>query len=167
MAFCVDLGQELAGDAMDMAGDTKRGSRFIALLKGRPFALRIAVALWGRVILLSFLPALLGWLGTSYRISILISDGLLAFFSIRLLQSQSSETGRRAMRGAYLGATLGMMAFLIANSSVRRCARSFPRVAGARQHLARVQALRGRKPWLYLLLKLLSKTCVWNSPILP
>jgi hypothetical protein len=40
-------------------------------------------------------------------------SGVLATFSIRLLQSQTPEAGRRAMRGAYLGATLGMIAFLI------------------------------------------------------
>jgi geranylgeranylglycerol-phosphate geranylgeranyltransferase len=34
MAFFVGLGEEIAGDAMDMEGDKQRGSRSIALLKG-------------------------------------------------------------------------------------------------------------------------------------
>jgi geranylgeranylglycerol-phosphate geranylgeranyltransferase len=34
MAFFIVLGEEIAGDAMDMEGDKKRGSRSIALLKG-------------------------------------------------------------------------------------------------------------------------------------
>jgi geranylgeranylglycerol-phosphate geranylgeranyltransferase len=65
------------------------------------------------VILLSFLPILMGWLGTSYLVMILITDVVLVYFSIRLLKSQTPATGRQAMRGAYLGATLGILAFLI------------------------------------------------------
>jgi geranylgeranylglycerol-phosphate geranylgeranyltransferase len=113
MAFFVDLGEEIAGDAMDMEGDKKRGSRSIALLKGKRYALRISIALWGLVILLSFLPILMGWLGTSYLVMILITDVVLVYFSTRLLKSQTPATGRQAMRGAYLGATLGILAFLV------------------------------------------------------
>jgi geranylgeranylglycerol-phosphate geranylgeranyltransferase len=113
MAFFVDLGEEIAGDAMDMEGDKKRGSRSIALLKGKQFALHISVVLWGLVILLSFVPALLGWLGASYLAMILITDVVLVYFSIQLLKSQTPQTGRQAMRGAYLGAILGIVAFLI------------------------------------------------------
>jgi geranylgeranylglycerol-phosphate geranylgeranyltransferase len=113
MAFFIDLGEEIAGDAMDMEGDKKRGSRSIALLKGRRFALHVTVILWGVVVLLSSLPALMGWLGAGYLVTILITDGVLAYFSVRLLQSQTPQAGRKAMRGAYLGATLGIVAFLV------------------------------------------------------
>jgi geranylgeranylglycerol-phosphate geranylgeranyltransferase len=113
MAFCIDLGEEIAGDAMDMEGDKKRGSRSIALLKGKKFALKISIALWGMVIILSLLPALLSWLGGSYLVMILITDCVLVFFSLKLVKSQTPESGRQAMRGAYLGATLGVLAFLI------------------------------------------------------
>ena len=113
MAFFVDLGEEIAGDAMDMEGDKKRGSRSIALLKGKRFALLISVTLWSLVILLSFLPVLMGWLGTSYLVFILITDVVLVYFSIKLLNSQTPAEGRKAMRGAYLGATLGIVGFLL------------------------------------------------------
>ena len=113
IAFFIDLGEEIAGDAMDMEGDKKRGSRSIALIKGKPFALRVTVFLWGLVILLTFLPMLLGLTGLGYLFMILITDVVLVFFSIRLLKSQTPEAGRQAMRGAYLGATLGVFAFLV------------------------------------------------------
>jgi len=113
MAFFIDLGEEIAGDAMDMEGDKKRGSRSLALLKGRPYALRITVILWGAVIALSLVPALLGWLGLTYLVFILLTDALLVVFAIRLLRSRTPAAGRQAMRGAYLGATLGVVAFLI------------------------------------------------------
>jgi len=95
-----------------MEGDRKRGSRSLALLKGRQFALRVALLVWSLVIPLSVLPGLLGWLGPSYLIGILISDGLLVFFAVRLWRSRNPAAGRQAMRGAYLGATLGVVAFL-------------------------------------------------------
>lgn len=113
MAFFLDLGEEIAGDAMDMEGDKKRASRSIALLKGRRFALILSVILWGLVILLSLLPALMGWLNKAYLLAILPTDALLVFFSIRLVKSQNPSEGRRAMRGAYLGTTLGIFAFLL------------------------------------------------------
>ena len=113
MAFFIDLGEEIAGDAMDAEGDKQRGSRSLAILKGRSFALRVSVACWALVILLSFLPVLLGLLGMNYLVFILITDGLLLFFSIKLLKSQDADSGHRAMRGAYLGASLAVLAFLV------------------------------------------------------
>jgi len=112
-AFFLDLGEEIAGDAMDMEGDRKRGSRSIALLKGKRFALWIAVALWGLVVLISMVPVILGIFGIAYLIPILVTDGLLVYFSIQLLRSQTPAAGRKAMRGVYLGATTGIFALLI------------------------------------------------------
>lgn len=113
MAFFIDLGEEIAGDAMDIEGDQQRGSRTIALRKGRAFAVRVAVALWGLVVALSLVPLLLGWLGTAYAAAVLVIDAALIFFSNRLLRSRDPQAGRRAMRGAYLGGTLGMLVYLI------------------------------------------------------
>ena len=113
IVFFFDLGEEIAGDAMDMEGDKQRRSRSIALIHGRRFALKLSLALWGLVILLSFLPALLGWLGSAYLIFILVTDGLIVYFAVRLWQSQDPASGRRAMRGAYLGASVGLVAFLV------------------------------------------------------
>ena len=57
--------------------------------------------------------ALLGWLGSAYLIFILVTDGLIVYFAVRLWQSQDPASGRRAMRGAYLGASVGLVAFLV------------------------------------------------------
>lgn len=113
IGFFIDLGEEIAGDAMDMEGDKKRDSRSIAILKGRRFALGLSSLFFGLVILLSLVPALFGWLGASYLVMIAIMDVLIVFFTIRLLKSQTSAEGVRAMRGLYIGATVGMLAFII------------------------------------------------------
>lgn len=113
IGFFIDLGEEIAGDAMDMEGDRKRHSRSIAILKGRRFALGLSSLFFALVILLSLVPALFGWLGVSYLAMIAIMDVLIVFFTIRLLKSQTSAEGVRAMRGLYIGATVGMLAFII------------------------------------------------------
>jgi len=113
MAFLIDLGEEIAGDAMDMDGDRKRDSRSIALKLGREFALSVSSLIFGTVILVSLLPLGFGWLGAGYLPMILITDVLIVYFTIRLRRSRSPAEGRSAMRGIYLGALFGMLGFLI------------------------------------------------------
>jgi geranylgeranylglycerol-phosphate geranylgeranyltransferase len=113
MAFLVDLGEEIAGDAMDIEGDKKRGSRSIGILYGRGFALRISAALFGLVIVVSWIPVLFGWAGAVYLVLIGITDVLILVFTIRLLRSKTPEEGRSAMRGIYLGALFGVLAAIL------------------------------------------------------
>jgi len=113
MAFFIDLGEEIAGDAMDIEGDKKRDSRSIAIMMGRNFALAISSSLFGLVILISFIPIIFGWLGASYLLMIFIMDLLIIVFAIRLLKSKTPQEGRSSMRGIYLGALFGMLAFIM------------------------------------------------------
>ncbi len=113
MAFGINLGEEIAGDAMDIEGDRQRGSRSIAILKGRSYALRISAAVFALVVVVTLVPAWLGWLGASYLAMILITDSMIVLFTTRLLKSRTPEEGRRAMRGIYLGALVGLLAFLV------------------------------------------------------
>jgi len=112
IAFLIDLAEEIAGDAMDMAGDRKRASRSIALRVGRDTALRIAGALFILVVLLSYVPFLLGWLAVGYLLLISAIGIVVLFFTVRLLRSQTPEEGRSAMRGIYLSILFGMLVFL-------------------------------------------------------
>jgi geranylgeranylglycerol-phosphate geranylgeranyltransferase len=98
---------------MDMEGDKKRGSKSIALLVGKKFSLRLSGSLFGLVVLISLIPVLLRWLGLSYLIMILIMDAIIIVFTVRLLRSKTPEEGRQSMRRIYLGALVGMLAFLI------------------------------------------------------
>ncbi|HEX9331289.1 MAG TPA: UbiA family prenyltransferase [Anaerolineales bacterium] len=111
-AFLIDLAEEIAGDAMDMEGDRKRGSKSIAIMMGRDTALRITASLFILVILLSYIPFIFGWLGRSYLILVCIMNVTVILFTIRLLRSRTSEEGRSAMRGIYLGILFGMLAFI-------------------------------------------------------
>ena len=113
IGFFIDLGEEIAGDAMDIEGDKKRGSKSVAIVRGRSFALVISGLLFGLVVLISFIPVIYGWLGASYLLMIFITDTLIVVFTIRLLKSKTSAEGIKSMRGIYLGGLVGMLAFII------------------------------------------------------
>jgi geranylgeranylglycerol-phosphate geranylgeranyltransferase len=113
IAFVFDLAEEIAGDAMDAEGDRQRASKSIAIVSGKQTALRLSGILFGFVVVLSFLP--LGWegFGLRYLLPISLMDILIIFFVRRLLKSQTPDEGRRWMRGLYLSASCGLLAFLL------------------------------------------------------
>jgi geranylgeranylglycerol-phosphate geranylgeranyltransferase len=113
IAFVFDLAEEIAGDAMDAEGDQQRASHSIAIVSGKQTALRISGMLFGLVVMLSLLPIIWGGLALPYMSMIVLTDLLLIFFVIKLLRSQTPAEGRSSMRGLYLSASLGLMAFLI------------------------------------------------------
>jgi geranylgeranylglycerol-phosphate geranylgeranyltransferase len=113
MAFFLDLAEEIAGDALDAEGDLKRGSKSIAIVMGKPFALRISGFLLLLVVGFSYIPVAGGWLGVSYLVIMSLTDLLILFFTLKLLRHRTTQEGRRAMRGIYLGASLGFLAFLV------------------------------------------------------
>ncbi|MBE0682975.1 MAG: UbiA family prenyltransferase [Anaerolineales bacterium] len=113
IGFFLDLGEEIAGDAMDMEGDKQRGSKSIALVYGRSVALTLSASFFGLVVLISFIPVVFHWLGAGYLLLIIITDTLTVVFTVRLLKSKTSAEGVKSMRGIYLGALVGMLAFIL------------------------------------------------------
>jgi geranylgeranylglycerol-phosphate geranylgeranyltransferase len=113
-AFLIDFGEEIAGDAMDIEGDKKRDSKSIAILRGKKFALRISGGAFLLVFLISFIPYFMGWLGLTYLVTICLANVITLFSTVRLLRSQTPEDGRKYMRFIYIGATFGMLAYIIA-----------------------------------------------------
>lgn len=113
IAFFIDLGEEIASDAMDMAGDAKINSRSIALSRGKDAALKIAGISFALVVFVSFIPVVFGWLGIVYLCMILFMDALIIFSTYKLLKSQTLEEGRHYTRMIYLGATVGLVGFII------------------------------------------------------
>ncbi|NMB59790.1 MAG: UbiA family prenyltransferase [Chloroflexi bacterium] len=118
MAFFIDLGEEITGDALDLEGDQQRGARSIARSMGKPFALRAAVVMWGLVILLGWIPVISGLMGAIYGLTILAVDTVIIYFSLRLLRTDDVSTQRKCMKGIYIGATLVVLAFLIGQVTI-------------------------------------------------
>lgn len=112
-AFFLDLGEEIAADAMDVKGDKQRNSKSIAIKMGREIALRISSILFFLVILISLVPIYFGWVGTSYLFMIVISDAIIFLSVLKLLRSRTSEEGHFCIKLIYRGALLGLLAFII------------------------------------------------------
>lgn len=112
IAALIDLGEEIAADAMDVKGDLLIDSKSLAIKHGKPFALKISSLIFFTVLLLSVLPFLFKWFSTIYLIPIGIMDLSIAYSTSKLVNSKN-EDGRKYIRLLYLGATLGLIIFLL------------------------------------------------------
>lgn len=63
LAELLNLGEELASDAMDMEGDRVAGARSMPVLEGRKHTLKMSGAIFFLMNALSLLPFLSGWMG--------------------------------------------------------------------------------------------------------
>ncbi len=113
IVFFIDLGEEIASDAMDEEGDKKRRSKSIAITKGKEYAIHISSGLFAVVVVISFIPFILQWLGIAYLVMITIMDTIIIFSTIKLLNSKTSKERRLYLRLIYLGATVSLLAFII------------------------------------------------------
>jgi len=112
IAALVDLGEEIAADSMDIKGDELIDSNSIAIKYGKEKALRVSTSIFVLVILLSLIPFLLHWFNIVYLIPIAVMDIFIGYSTFRLVSSKDEE-GRRYIRMLYLGATFGLVIFLI------------------------------------------------------
>jgi geranylgeranylglycerol-phosphate geranylgeranyltransferase len=108
----IDLGEEIAADAMDAEGDRRAGSRSLALLMGSENALKISAALFWVVIVASSLPFLWGWLEWVYLFPVLLTDAVILYSTIKLLDSR--RTNRRIyIRWIYLSGLVTLLMIIV------------------------------------------------------
>lgn len=112
LAFLLDLGEEIAADAMDMKGDALIDSRSLAIVLGQRKALIISAVLFGAVVTVSLLPFVFAWLTPAYLAPILLMDGVIVYATVRLLVSRTEER-RRYIRWIYLSASVAMVALIV------------------------------------------------------
>lgn len=114
IAALIDLGEEIAADAMDVQGDLLINSNSLAIKYGNQIALRISSYIFFFVIPLTSVPFVLKWLPVSYLVPIAIMDTSIAYSSLRLLKSSNNKnSGRKYIRWLYLGSTLGLLVFIL------------------------------------------------------
>lgn len=113
IAFIFDLSAEISSGAMDMEGDRLRGSRSIAIIHGKDFALQTSGALILLIVIITLIPIPLGLMGWTYAIPVVVADSLLLLFYLRLRSSTTPDQGRNEIRKMYLVMTLFVMAFFI------------------------------------------------------
>lgn len=118
IAALIDLGEEIAADAMDMQGDLLINSNSMAIKYGKQVAIRTSGYIFFFVILLTSIPFILRWLPAIYLVPIAIMDTSIAYSSLRLLESNDNkepgnkDLGRKYIRWIYLGATFGLLVFI-------------------------------------------------------
>ncbi|MBM4169717.1 MAG: prenyltransferase [Ignavibacteria bacterium] len=112
LAALINLGEEIAADAMDVVGDSKAQFNSIAVKFGRARALDVSTAIFSAVLVLSIAPFPLKWLPGVYLYPILLMDSIILYSVIRLRASKEQE-GRKLIRAIYLGATFSMLVILL------------------------------------------------------
>jgi len=110
LAFFFDLGEEILGGIMDVSGDGIRGSRSLIRTRGRDFALKSSGLAFLAFILVSFIPYLAEWLGSSYLVLICVIDFTIIYYYSRLWKIHSPDEGRSIIRNLYLITTTFILA---------------------------------------------------------
>ncbi len=112
IAALIDLGEEIAADAMDSEGDLLIQSKSIAIKYGVRTALKISLILFSIVVVISVIPFIFKWFDLIYLIPIIIMDLFIAYPALRLLNAEKAEA-RKLIRMIYLGSTFGLIVFII------------------------------------------------------
>lgn len=79
IAALIDLGEEIAADAMDMQGDLLINSNSLAIKYGKQIAIQTSSYIFFYVILLTSVPFILRWLPAIYLVPIAIMDASIAY----------------------------------------------------------------------------------------
>lgn len=112
IAALIDLGEEIAADAMDAKGDMLINSKSLAIKYGRETALKVSAYIFLCVIILSFVPFLITWFSPIYLFPILLMDIAIGYSTLKLLKSRN-DAGRKYIRWIYLGGTFGLIVFIV------------------------------------------------------
>ncbi|MBI2332193.1 MAG: UbiA family prenyltransferase [Chloroflexi bacterium] len=112
LALLINLGEEIAADAMDMDGDRKAGSRSLPVLFGQETAIRISAAIFLLVITISMMQFVLGWMEWLYITPFLFMDGVILFSTHKLLDSKLANR-RMYIRWIYLSASLAILSVIV------------------------------------------------------
>jgi geranylgeranylglycerol-phosphate geranylgeranyltransferase len=111
LVMLIDLGEEIAADAMDMDGDRLAGSRSLPLLIGRENALRVSAMVFILVILTSCLPFLFARLEWIYGIPVILMDTVILYSTTKLLDSTLTNR-RKYIRWVYLSGLVALLVFI-------------------------------------------------------
>lgn len=112
LVFLIDLGEEIAADAMDIAGDRLSSSRSLAIRFGPKSALRVSAVIFAVVILMSFLPFLVGRLEWVHFLPLAFMDLVIAYSTRKLLHGEEANR-RRYIRWIYLSGSLAIVVFIL------------------------------------------------------
>ncbi len=104
MTLGVDLGEEIAADALDVAGDRQTGSHSLAVMFGPDRAMQVAAGVFGFVVALGVIPFAFGWFDRVYLLPIVFFDAVV-FHSVSRLLNPRIPDRITDIRRIYLAGT--------------------------------------------------------------
>jgi geranylgeranylglycerol-phosphate geranylgeranyltransferase len=118
LAFLANMAREVAKGVADVAGDSAKGVRTVAVTMGMKPAARITAGLFTVAVLLSLMPPLFHWVSPFYYPLVLVADLGFLFSSSRLLKDQTPKTARAVKTQVLLWMLLGLVGFLMGGSPI-------------------------------------------------
>lgn len=118
MTMLVDLGEEIAADALDVDGDRKTGSRSLAVLFGPKTAMKTAAGVFATVVAAGAVPFFFGWLEWYYLPPLLMFDAVIVYSVKNLLNPRNSDR-INDIRRIYLGGSVMILVFIVIRLVVR------------------------------------------------
>jgi geranylgeranylglycerol-phosphate geranylgeranyltransferase len=112
LVMLIDLGEEIAADAMDLEGDRQAGSKSLALLLGRETALKISAGVFLIVSVITCLPFVFGWMEWVYGFPLVLMDVAILYSTIKLLDPRIANR-RIYIRAIYLSGLAALIIFLV------------------------------------------------------
>ncbi|MFZ1731327.1 MAG: UbiA family prenyltransferase [Bacteroidota bacterium] len=97
----IDLGEEIAADAMDVEGDRHAGSRSLAVRFGRERALNFSAIIFLVVVAVSSVPFFLKWFELIYLLPVLLTDAVILYSVVKLRDERIADR-RKYIRSIYL-----------------------------------------------------------------
>ena len=117
LAFLANLAREVAKGIADVAGDSVKGIRTLAVLKGVGWAAKTSGVLFGLAVLLSFLPPLFG-VSIFYYPVVLAADAGFLYSAFCLMRDQTPKTVRVVKTQVLAWMFLGLVGFLLGGSGI-------------------------------------------------
>jgi 4-hydroxybenzoate polyprenyltransferase len=118
LAFLANMAREVAKGIADIAGDSVKGVRTVAVTMGAKAAARITASLFAFAVLLSFTAPLFDRVSVFYYPGVVVADLGFLFSSYRLLRDQTPKTVRSVKTQVLLWMLLGLVGFLMGGSPV-------------------------------------------------
>ncbi len=108
----IDLGEEIAADAMDAEGDKLIHSKSIAIRHGKNSAVNIATMIFVSIIFLTTIPFVMGWFSIIYALPLGMLD-VLIIVAVAGYRNTEGDKARTYLKWLYRGGTGTLLIFLI------------------------------------------------------
>ena len=118
LAFLANMAREIAKGIADVAGDSAKGVRTVAVVMGTRAAARMTAALFAVAVVLSFTTPRFDNVSLLYYPGVAVADLGFLYSSYRLLRDQTPKTVRAVKTQVLFWMLLGLMGFLMGGSPI-------------------------------------------------